>query len=779
MNGRALRAAVAIALLLASLPLVASAWVVVAAALTPLPSELVTESDYTESTRFLDREGALLREVRAGDAERARWTPLPALGALVPKAILAAEDRRFRLHVGVDPFSVVRAIAWSIVHRRLTSGASTITMQLARLVRPHPKTLAGKLGEMALALRIEASLSKDRILEEYANRAPFGLQVRGLGAASRYWFDKEPADLSLAEVATLAALPRGPALYAPDRHADLLVRRRDRVLSRMRAAGSITEPERARATSEPLFVQPARGAFEAPHFVQALEDGDLGVPALRGQADVVTTTIARDLQREAETAAAVTVRALEGRHVTAASVVVIDNASGEILAYVGAPSVDAATKDGWNDGVRALRQPGSTLKPFVYGLAMEELGFTGATVLPDVDLRLDVPGGVYTPLDYDERYHGPVRLRDALGSSLNVPAVWTANEVGPARVLGRLRDLGLSSLKEDGEYYGPAIALGDGEVTLLALTNAYATFARGGVWTPAVVVRDARERGREVRFPAREEPRRVMPRRIAAVITDILADPDARLAAFGDHSPLGDLPFPVAAKTGTSKGYRDNWTIGFTREVTVGVWVGNFDGSPMRDVSGVTGAGPIFRDVMEAAMRGRSHAPLRIESGDAEIVRAAVCPLSGGAPTDACPHAVHEWVPRGAVLAPCRMHERAGERTVERFPSEYAAWAARAGRETARVANTGETSGPPSIAWPRDGDRLLLDPGRPRRLQAIEVRALAPPGADRVTLRVDGKIASTLGPPFVASWIPEEGEHVLVAEAPGFAAGEPVRVRVE
>ena len=477
----------------------------------------------------------------------------------------------------------------------------------------------------------------------------------------------------------------------------------------------------------------------------------------------------------------------KGGAVTAASVVVLDNASGDVLAYVGAPDPLAplaplAHKTGaWNDGVRALRQPGSALKPFVYGLAIEDLRPTAATVLPDIELHLDVPGGVYTPLDYDERYHGPVRVREALGSSLNVPAVFTANEVGPERILERLRGLGFTTLNEDASFYGPAIALGDGEVTLLELTNAYATLARGGVWEPVVTALRARERGGRVILPSPAAAKRVMPRAVADLLADILADPDARAPAFGAHSVL-ELPFPVAAKTGTSKGFRDNWTIGFTREVTVGVWVGNFDGSAMEGVSGITGAGPLFRDVMQAAMRGRSAAPLRLRAAEGDFVQVAVCPLSGGAPTMACPHAVREWVPRGTRLAACTMHESTEGRTFERFPPEYAAWGG--------VHRTGGGAGGTTKGYAGEVSRASRSPAsgrrplaagsrRPRSLQAIDVRALAPAGASRVALRIDGKVANDLGPPFVGSWVPTEGDHVLVAEAEGFPAGEPVHVHVE
>jgi penicillin-binding protein 1C len=769
------------ALGVAALALVPVVALVLAAALTPLPPELAQTPGYGESIRFVDRDGALLREVRAKDGARAQWLPLSDLGDNARRALLAAEDTRFELHPGVDPLAVVRAVVSAIVHGRVTSGASTITMQLARLVRPHPRTLRGKLGEMALALRIEASLSKARILEEYANRAPFGPQLRGIEAASRYWFDKPTKELSLAEAATLASLPRGPDLYAPARHPERALRRRDRVLARMRGAGWITERDRAQAVAEPLLTRVPRGSFGAPHLVQALCEGQLGAPPIRGRADLVETTIARDLQREAEIAAAGALGPLADRHVTEASVIAIDNATGEVMAYVGAPDVRDGKNGGWNDGVRALRQPGSTLKPFVYGLAMEQLGFTAATVLPDVELHIEVPSGVYTPLDYDERYHGPVRLREALGSSLNVPAAWTADRLGAQRVLERLHAVGLASLGEDASYYGPAIALGDGEVSLFELANAYAALARGGVWRPAVTVRSVRSRdGVAVPTPAAAE-RRVFPRAVADVITDILADPDARLAAFGDRSAL-DLPFPVAAKTGTSKRYRDNWTIGYTREVTVGVWVGNFDGTAMAGVSGITGAAPLFRAVMEAAMRARSQAPLRLDGARGGMARVAVCPLSGGAPTPACQHVVHEWLPAGKALAPCGMHERRGDRTFERFPPEYAAWAKGAHRDVAPEASSPRADGDAtrvSIAWPRPGARLLVDPGRPRALQAVEVRAVAPSTAPRVALRVDGKLLATPEAPFVASWTPTRGEHVFEAEAPGLARSEPVRVVVE
>ncbi|MEO6418941.1 MAG: penicillin-binding transpeptidase domain-containing protein, partial [Polyangiaceae bacterium] len=463
-------------------------------------------------------------------------------------------------------------------------------------------------------------------------------------------------------------------------------------------------------------------------------------------------------------------------------------------------------------GVRAKRQPGSTLKPFVYGLAMETRGFTAATLLPDVALQLDSASGSFAPMNYDERFHGPVRLREALGNSFNVPAVWTANEVGVPRVLERLHDVGFASLEGSPEFYGPALALGDGEVTLLELTNAYATLARGGMWRPIVYVREVKTRAGTSAAPRPKEPeRRVMPREVALQLADILKDKDARLASFGERSVL-ELPFDVAAKTGTSKGFRDNWTVGFTHEVTVGVWVGNFDGSPMQDVSGITGAGPIFRAVIEAAMRRVEDvrvepAPIGVAEASSAFVRVEICPLSGLARTKACPHGIHEWLPRErAAPEACTMHEhvaidrrnglRAGptcshgdveDRSFEVYPPRFSSWAQGAERELAPEQSSPLCAAGPSrggqtglrVGYPEDGARFVLDPDRARSLQKVQLRVEAPPGASEVRLRVDGRIAASVAFPFVASWPLSVGEHVIIAEAGGLPSSAPVHVTVE
>jgi penicillin-binding protein 1C len=803
------------AALVAALP----AALVATAALTPLPPELETPA--AASLRVTDRTGRLLREVRADDGKRARVLALDEIGPDVERAVIAAEDRRFYDHHGVDPLALLRAAGDDLWQRRVVSGGSTLTMQLARTLRPRPRTLAGKWREAALALRIERSLSKRRILEEYLNRVDFGPNLRGVGAASEAYFDKPPRALSLAEAALLAGLPRGPSLYALTRRPDLAKKRRDRVLARMEAAGLASPGEVAAAQAEPVVAQKDASAFGAPHLIEGLVDGSLaaaqpglaealGRPGLRG----VETTIEGPLQRAAEAEALAVLEPLAGRHVTAGAVVVLDNASGDVLAYVGSPDYLDVARLGSNDGARALRQPGSTLKPFLYALAMEDLGFTAATVLPDVELHLPLPGGGdYDPRDYDDRLRGPVRLREALGNSLNVPAVWTAAELGAPALLQRLRELGFDSLTEGPSYYGPGLALGDGEVTLLALARAYATLARHGVDRPPRFVRAIDRVGEPPEAPPGGEEKRVIPAALADTITDILKDPHARQASFDEAEALR-FSYDVAAKTGTSKGYRDNWAAGYSAQVTVAAWVGNFDGTPMDQVSGIAGAGPLFHAVMEAAMARREKIRLPIDAQaadeDSPFARVAVCPISGGAPTAACPAHVLEWLPVDAArdLAPCDVHEevavdrrnglRAGPgcpqafvetRVLERYDPDLLAWARAARRPLAPegfspLCPADDATAPPAsegdvrITYPHDGARFVIDPDRPRELQAVPVLIAAPSGVREVTLRIDDAAPARLAPPFSTTWRLETGEHTFVAEAPGREGDATVHVTV-
>jgi penicillin-binding protein 1C len=793
---------------------------VIFAIFTPLPAELREANRFAPSVRVLDRNGALVREVRADDGCRARWVPLAELGDRAPRAMVAAEDRRFFSHPGIDPLAMFRALGQAIVHRRIVSGASTLTQQLARTVVRRPRNAWGKFREMALALRIEWSLSKHEILEQYMNRAPFGPGLRGIEAASQFYFDKPTRDLSLAEAALLAGMPRGPSLYDPRKGTARVERRRNRVLSRLLSNGQADRDEVRRAEHEPIAIAALSGGFGAPHFVRGLLSpnsrdlfGKLDPSGEASHAAVskIVSTLDAGLEREAEVLTASAVRGLSQKHVTAASVVVLQNQTGDILAYVGSPSASDAEHLGENDGVLAKRQPGSALKPFVYELAMEKLGFTAATILPDVDLNLQHDGVDYHPQNYDGRYHGPVRLREALANSYNIPAVFTASLLGAGQVLERLQQIGFKSLDKDASFYGPAIALGDGEVRLLELANAYATLARGGVLLPVRGVKWVQRVGGDPGVVSKAAAEPVMRPGEVRVMSDILSDPHARLASFGSDGPL-DLPFPVAVKTGTSKGFRDNWTIGYTREVTVAVWVGNFDGSPMHGVSGVTGAGPLFRDIMIAAHR-RYALDLPSSGESDELVAVDVCPLSGALPSASCPHRHREvFLPTTVPRASCAMHKMvrvdvrngllAGarcapkfveERPYEAFESSLTLWAKAAARPLAPtqvsplcprqdgelLARMDESQVRRArLAFPFEGATFVYDDDASSR-QTVPLRALAPQSATHVRFFIDGRLAESKAAPFLLDWPLSRGTHMVRVEADVGEPSDPVEFTVQ
>lgn len=806
-------AALAFALCFAALPLLVWA----GSYLVALPEALAPGSPYDASLALRDRRGALLRHVRAKDGTLARRADPRSLGPNVLRAIVAAEDARFFRHHGVDPIAVVRAIGQAVTSGRIVSGASTLTQQLARTVEPRPRGLYGKIREMALALRIERSLSKEEILGHYAGRVAFGPRLRGVEAASEAYFEKPARDLSLAEAALLAGAARGPTLYNPRRRPELARRRRDRVLDRMVSAGLASIDEVGRAKAEELRLPRAEPARDAPHFAEALVSGALepGTGPLAGRATAIETTLDGALQARVEASLRARLADLAGRDVSAAAALVLDNEDGEILAYLGSPDAYDEASLGGNDGIRALRQPGSALKPFVYELAHETLGWTPATVLPDVELHFPSEGGDFRPKNYDGRLHGPVRLREALANSYNVPAAYAASVVGPARLLGRLRELGFTSLDRPAEYYGVALALGDGEVRLLDLAAAYATLARGGSYLPPRALRAYRDLEGVWQRPPHPAPRPLLDSASCAAITDVLADPHARRAAFGEAWG-GDEPYAV--KTGTSKGFRDNWAVAYTRRVTVVAWVGNFDGRPMRGVSGVAGAAPIVRDVLAAALElypdghdaeGASERAIASDQtgalGDAGTLdEIEICALSGLRPSASCPHRVRERVPHGhAPRETCAWHralpidtrtgglagpgcapEDTETRIFEDLPEPYGLWAREAGRplppppsSLCLLASPLRGRSRVRIVFPLAGARFQLDHDLPPERQRAPLRVELPSGAGAARAFLDG---APLPTPSSGPWLwpLRPGPHRLRVEVGGLETAE-VEVLVE
>ncbi|MBI3182505.1 MAG: penicillin-binding protein 1C [Myxococcales bacterium] len=725
-----------------------------------------------DSTRIRDSSGQLLREVVNAEGERARWAPLPEISPLVAEATIAVEDARFREHPGVDPIGVVRALTQNAREGRVVSGASTLSMQLSRKVHPHPRNLWGKATEMFDALRMERALTKDQILEQYLNRAPYGAGTMGVESASLRYFGKPSLHLSLAEAALLAGLPKGPSDLNPLRSSRGAKARQSLVLERMLATGRISKEDRDRALAEPLQFVSAPPPM-AMHFTEYVRE------LAKGQAEV-RTTLDRDLQLEVEQLVAEHVRGLSGAGVTNAAVVVLDNHRCEILTMVG-------SADWWDEragrvnGATAKRQPGSALKPFTYALAFER-GDSPATPVADVETRYGDPAGeLFSPKNFSEEFSGPVLLGEALGRSLNVPAVRVAERVGAQALLDRLHDLGFDSLDKPAGHYGLGLTLGNGEVTLLELAQAYAALARGG-WSCRAT---AFPHAPELRAPA-------FTQEVAYLVTDILSDEGMRIRAFGPNNALL-LGFPAAVKTGTSTNFRDNWAIGYTERHTVAVWAGDFGGRSLNHLAGAAGAGPLFHKVMKrVTQRAGTGLPSKLEVPGG-VVEVSVCAMSGKKPTARCPSRRAARVPASQAPAEsCPWHRsfpvdrrngllagvkcpkaHVAHRSFEALPPVYAEWQAEHGRPAppARYSplcpEDGLVPRAVVITYPRRGEVFLVEPGYDRATQSVQLALEVDPRPPEVTWLVNGRAVAQAGWPYHADWPLEPGRHRLEAVAGG------------
>ncbi|HVI98133.1 MAG TPA: penicillin-binding protein 1C [Sphingomonas sp.] len=548
-----------------------------------LPSYKAVKAAWRPSEAWLyDRDGTLIDSVRVDfQVRRLAWTPLGTVAPVMRETLIASEDQRFRDHHGVDWLAIFGAVR-DRIEGQPSRGASTLTMQLAGflssdLARPGARGWLDKLRQMRAARELEAHWSKDQILEAYLNLAGFRGEAQGIGAAALGLFGKTPAALGRDDALLLTALlpdPQGsPAGVA----------------RRACALGHGKVPCARLEAAAWAMLAPTRGLQLDPELAPHLAVKLLTKPGMR-----VTSTIDARIQRIATASLARQLHGLLGRARDGA-VIVVDNATGDVLAYVGgagdastAPAVDAAD---------SYRQAGSTLKPFLYADAIEKGYLTAASILDDSPVQLDTASGLYVPQDYDRAFKGPVSARAALAGSLNVPAVRTLVLVGVEQFRDRLWDTGYRGLTEDGQYYGYSLALGSAEVTLMQQVAAYRSLAEGGRWSSLRLTKGD---------PA-PEPRAITTPAAAWIVGDMLADPNARVATFGLDNALR-LPFWAAVKTGTSKAMRDNWCIGYSTRYTVGVWVGNKEGDPMRAVSGTSGAAPVWRDVM-LAIHERRHPP--------------------------------------------------------------------------------------------------------------------------------------------------------------------------
>jgi len=668
---------------------VAALWTVPPA----MPDYAQARGDWRSSEAWLrDRHGKLLDTIRVDyEVRRLDWVPLDRVAPGLVDAVVAGEDRRFRAHDGVDWRGLAGSL-WAGLRGRHARGASTLTMQLAGFLAPElgdpgRRGFRSKLRQMRAAWAIERRWSKDQILEAYLNLASFRGESQGIGAASRGLFGKAPAMLDPDQALLLAAL-----LPSPQADPGTVAKRACRI-------GHLSDCSIMTAEAEGM-VALARGAADDPDLAPHLATRLLTQP---GQ--TVATTLDAGVQTIATTALRHQLLGLGVERARDGAVIVVDNATGDVLAYVG--GVGGYSTASHVDNANAPRQAGSTLKPFLYGQAIERGYLTAASILDDSPVELDTASGLYVPKDYDHDYKGPVSVRTALASSLNVPAVRTLQLDGVEDFRDRLWDLGYRGLTEDGDYYGFSLALGSAEVTLLQQAAAYRALADNGRSLPLRLRSD----------DAVGTRRPVMTPAAAWIVSDILADANARAVTFGLDSALR-LPFWSAAKTGTSKAMRDNWCVGFSDRFTVAVWVGNAEGDSMTRVSGTSGAAPVWREIMLALHRDHPGvAPARLPA-------VVVHPVRFDGATEP-PRT--EYFIAGTQQATLQQAPSAARRPRIVSPISGAVYALDpdipAGRQRIRFAASGGAG----------GERWRLDAHDLGRVDAAPV-ILPPPGMHRLTL---------------------------------------------
>jgi len=693
------------------------------------------------SYKIFDRHGRLLREIMSKDYKTGVWIRLSEISPHLLKTTIIREDRRFYLHPGIDLLALGRALLDNIRYGRITSGGSTITMQVAKFcLGIKDRSIIIKFQEILYALKLELYLSKSKILEIYLNRAPYANLTYGVESASAFYFRKKSIDLSLGESSILAAIPKAPSLYDPYINPKQVSLEKEKILSELLKTRIIDSLSFHIAVRESLNIVTADINFEAPHFVDYIID-KLEKCRINNCLSV-TTTIDADIQRNISKMTETSLKTLSEYNVNQASVLVLDRASGEVIAMVGSKDYFDA-RNGQVNGCLSLRQPGSSIKPFLYILALET-GIAINSILPDTIWEFKLPDNtIFAPRNFGNKYHGPTRVREALGSSLNVPTVYLLEKVGFPRFFSFLKELDFSSLNRNATFYGLSLGLGSGEVTLLEMVNAYRTIARGGMTSEPRSIISIETRSEYPQVHVKKE-RKIFSPSAAYIITDILSDNGSRIKAFGDDSPM-NLPFPCAVKTGTTKDYKDNWCVGFTTSYVVGVWVGNFDATPMQGVSGVSGAAPLFRDIMIELHR--SSYPTRFPEPP-NLTTARVCGKSGLIARDECPVKIDEiFIPGTEPRESCAVcRDTSGTRPV-----------AYLGLHPALNADH-----PFAIINPRSGDIYKINPQVSYRTQGIKFIVETIGDLGDLDFMLDGRSLGKIKYPYGYVWSPVAGEHVLV-----------------
>lgn len=728
-----------------------------------------------KSFDITDRNGHVLRTVIRSNGISSSFCPSEDISDNLKKASVAVEDRRYYRHKGIDLYGVFRALYYNIKYRRVVEGASTISQQTAEMLFLTGKgNLISKLKKMIFALKLELHLSKEEILEKYLNLAPYGTNIYGVTQASEEYFRRKPSELSLAQCAFLAGIPQRPSFYDPRFNFDETVKKQHKVLAIMKNTGVIDSSAYYQAINEKIVISKSHHVFMAPHFcdfvLSKINFKENEKPAY------IKTTLDINLQSSVESLLAAEISSLQDKGVTNGAVIVM-NSAGEILAMVG--SVDYRSKDGQVNACLSARQGGSIMKPFTYALALDK-GIRISEITPDLPLSVEQFEGSYIPSNYDNKFHGPVSFRRALACSYNIPAVTLLGRVGVESLYSMLISAGFEHLSQPPSFYGLGLTLGNAPVTLYELIRGYSVFMNGGkIIEPKIFLDTQGENSLKLPLEEQEKSNQICSEQSSFIIFDVLSDNSAREGAFGRNSPLY-FPYPCAVKTGTSKSFRDNWTVGCTSDYIVGVWAGNFDNSKMNAVSGVTGAAPLFNKVM-SLLHEKSAPKLPKEPVGLLIMK--ICTSSGKIPKPDCAGKVRSelFLKQYPPSEACDVHQRVcidirtgrlseantphkflKYKIYEIYPPIYNYWFIENGiKLPEEIFAFQSVNKPITIISPQEGEKFRVDPILKREYQKIHFKAIVSDKSETVLWFLDGeKLGETSGEHRI-EWIIQKGSHTL------------------
>jgi penicillin-binding protein 1C len=700
------------------------------------------------SLHILDRNGTVLQILALESGERREYTPLHEMPPLLIDVFIKAEDARFFSHGGCDILSLLRALNQNVQHGEIVSGASTITMQLARLISPHGRGYLGKAQEILDALFIETRMSKHDILELWLNSIPFGFRAIGVASASKVFFGLPLDRLSPSEFVLLALIPRSPVKYSPLSGGKDVVNAAYDLAKRIGLPLTVSEIGNSLLKAH-TYREHFSWPFYAPHFVNYVAEQLSSHDYASGKP--IYTSLDFELNRLVEAALKEKIEAAHAHRIHNGASILVDNTTGEILAYVGSQNYFDADYGGQIDGIHILNQPGSTLKPYLYALALTN-GFTAATILPDIPSDF---GGeeVYIPLNFNERFNGPVRLRVALASSLNIPAVYLLERLGVKYFTDLLIKLGFHSIKDQTSHVGIGLALGNAEVSLYELVKAFSLFPRGGellsvTWKKQTHYTDHdRVRGEQVIDPT-----------TAGIICDILSDKTSRILGFGPYNIL-NTDFPAIFKTGTSNQFNNIWAIGATPRYTMGVWMGNFSGETVIGAPGSSLPAQVVVKILKQ-LSSPDNDFQKIEGAE----QIEICTLSGGKATPLCTSTMLEYFPHGVEPEPCTFHIQINGQTVVQYPPEYQIWALEAGYSFEDTPQH-QFSENCRIVHPGNGAVFFFDPSITPEEQAVSIEVINADSVSPIKLFLNGTLLSEGFSPLKCTIPLVRGLHTVYAEA--------------